>query len=157
MSGITISEALRLVPDKFRDVPKIYAEYSLLWLPLSATAAAVKATVTTQDDSYFLFTRVKGYVTDNASPPAEITAPQLTYTTQIGSNLIQPDQNPVHIADIITNATKNGGEELDYPIWVPPSTTLAMFMTNLTGATVMNVRVKCCGIRFLTSYKGSTN
>jgi hypothetical protein len=151
---MTISEALRLVPDEFRSMGKIWANYSLLYLPLALSAANAKATVTTQDDSYFLGMTMEAYATDTATPPVELTAPQATVLFQLASNLLMPDQNPVHVSTFNTCATKNGEEDLDFPIWVPPSTTLTGLVTNLT-ATAMNLRIRFRGIRFLTSIKGT--
>lgn len=151
---LSISEALRLVPDEFRNMGKLWSCYSMLYLPLAASAPNAKATVTTQDDSYFLALSMEAYATDTAAPPVELTAPQATLLLTLASNNLMPDGNPLHIATMNTNATKVGDEDLEFPLWIPPSTTLTAQVNNLT-ATAMNLRIAFKGIRFLTSVKGT--
>jgi hypothetical protein len=151
---LSISEALRLVPDDFRSMGKLWSCYSLVYLPLAASAANAKATITTQDDSYLLVMSMEAYATDTSATPLELTAPQATLTLLLASNFLMPDNNPLHLATLNTNATKVGDEDLEFPLWIPPATTLTGLLTNLTP-TAMNVRIAFKGIRFLTSVKGT--
>ncbi len=151
---VSVTEILRLLPDSKKNNARIWGAYSLLWLPLAASAAQVKATVTTQDDSDFVATRIKTYCTDNAAPPVELTAPQATFTFQIGSTNLFPDQNPVHVSNSNVAAAKDRGHELEYPVLIPAVTTLAAFLTNLTAA-VMNVRMVIYGVRVFNYQAGS--
>lgn len=145
---LSVTEVLRLLaPDK-QGKAMLWATYSLTWLPLAASAASVKSTVVTQDDSDFIPMRMKAYVTDNATPPVEVTGPQATFTLSIGSNSLMPDGTPLHIGAANVNATKGKGHEFEYPVIVARSTTMTALLTNLT-ATAMNVRIALFGIRIM--------
>lgn len=143
---ISVSEALRLLPDSKKSAARLWAGYSLTWLTLGASASNAKATVTTQDDSDFIAIRMKAYATDNAAPPAELPSPQATLTLSIGSNSMFPDGNPVSINDFVVNANDHRGHDFEYPVWVARQTTLTGLLTNLT-ASAMNVRITLFGIR----------
>lgn len=143
---VTISDVLRLLPDKKKNCARIWAGYSLLYLPLVASGSNVKATVTTQDDSDFVAMRIKAYATTNATPAVEVPAPQATFLLNVGSNQLFPDGNPEHIGNFVTNATKEGGQALDYPVYVPATTTLQAFTTNLTATDIM-LRIVVYGVR----------
>lgn len=149
---MNISEALRLVPPTFASAPKIWAQYTIPYTTLLASTANQVGKVTTMDDSYFLATSLTAYANNNATPPVELTAPQATYTITLASNNIQPDGNPVPVGLLITNATKRGGLELDYPLWVPPSTNLSTLVSNLTSS-AFNLWITFGGVRFLTAFQ----
>lgn len=152
---VTLSDVLRLMPDAMKTRARIWGEYSLTWLPLVASTSNIKASITTQDDSDFILMRLEAYATTNASPPVENGTPQATFTLQVGSNQIFPDGVPVHIGMINDNATKDGGQNVDFPTLVPAQTTLQAFANNLT-ATDMMLRISCWGIRVFRYDRGAT-
>lgn len=142
----TLSEVLRLLPDASKNAGRQWAAYSMLYLPLAASAANTKGSVATQDNSDFILMRIKAYVTDTATPPVENTTPQATLTLQIGDSQMFPDGNAVHIQNFAVSAADRRGHELEFPVRVPRSTNLVCFMSNLT-ATQMNVRLVFFGLR----------
>lgn len=148
----SLTEVLRLLPDNKKQAARSWAAYSLLWLPLAASAANIKASVTTQDDSDFIVMRIKAYATDNAAPPVELTAPQATITFTSGSTNLFPDGNAVHVADFAVSAGARMGHELEFPQLVARNTTLTALASNLT-ATAMNLRLVLFGLRVF-SYVG---
>lgn len=150
---VTLGDILRLMPDSMKNRARIWAEYSLTWLPLLASTTNIKASITTQDDSDFIMTRIEAYATTNASPPVEVAAPQATFTLQVGSNQIFPDGTPVHVGMINDNATKDGGQNVDFPTLVPAQTTLQAFANNLTATDIM-LRISVWGIRVFNYDRG---
>jgi hypothetical protein len=145
---IALHDVLDLLPAAKRKNARLDAFYSLTWLPLAASAAAIKATVTTQDDSDFIAMRLVAYTTDTATPPVENTTPQATLTLQIGSNQLMPDATGLHIGMLSASAAYRTAYEFSYPIWIARQTTLTGFLTNLT-ATAWNVRIHLEGIRIM--------
>lgn len=151
---ISVAEILRLLPDAKKNNARIWAGYSMLWLPLVGSTSTIKQSITTQDDSDFVAMRMKAYATTNASPPVEVPAPQAIFTLTIGSNQIFPDANPVHVGMIVDNATKEGGHDFEYPVYVPASTTLQAFATNNTSTDMM-LRITVFGMRIFNMTRGS--
>jgi hypothetical protein len=77
-----------------------------------------------------------------------VATPQATFTFQVASNLLQPDNTPIHIANFLQNQQKNGWWELDFPTMIRRNTQLQGFITDLSGVD-SNVRVVFGGIRLL--------
>jgi hypothetical protein len=141
-------DALSLMSQEQQKRARLEAFYSLTWLPLAASAGNAKATVTTQDDSDFLALRLRAYVTDTAATPAENETPQATLLLSIGSNVLMPDQNGLHIGTFTCSKASRAGLDFAFPTYVARSTTLTAFLTNLTP-TAMNVRIWLEGIRLM--------
>jgi hypothetical protein len=152
--SVSLTEVIRLLPDSKKNNGRIWAGYSLLWLPLAASTSNVKQTITTQDDSDFIVMRIQAYATTNATPPVENATPQATFTLSIGSNAIFPDNNPVHIGMFLDNATKEGGKDMEFPVLVPAQTTFTAFGNNLTATDIM-LRVTMFGIRVFNAPRPS--
>lgn len=150
----TLTEVLRLLPDNKRQAARSWAAYSLLWVPLAASASSIKASVTTQDDSDFVVMRIKAYATDTATPPVELTSPQATINFTSGSTNVFPDGNPVHVGNFAVSAGARLGHELEFPQLVARNTTLTALASNLT-ATAMNLRIVLFGLRVFSYAAGA--
>lgn len=150
-----LADVLRLLPAPLQGLQRLWGGYTLQWLTLGATASGLKASTTTQGDMYFVATRIMASATDNASPPAELAAAEVTLTMTLGPNALFPDANPVHLNNFLVGSTSDhGGHELEFPMLVAPSTALTAFATNLTGATVMNVRLTFYGFHITQAPRG---
>jgi hypothetical protein len=151
----SLSEVLRLLPPNRQNAARQWAYYSLLYLPLAASAPAAKATVTTQSDSDFIVMRIKAYATDTAAPPVENATPQATLDLRIADTAFGPDQNPVHIQAFAVSVAERRGHDLEFPVLVPRNTALVGFVANLT-ATAMNLRIHLFGVRIFGYDRGDT-
>jgi len=141
-----LGEVLRLLPDSRKGSARNWAAYTMLWLPLAANGASVKASTSTQDSSDFIAMRIKAYVTDTATPPVENTTPQATLLLQIGEASMMPDGNAVHLQNFAISAADRRGHDLEFPIYIQRNTTLVGLASNLT-ATAMNIRLTIYGLR----------
>jgi hypothetical protein len=131
--------ALRLLDMQGRaNDAKDFAGYSLEWLPLAANAQRQKATFTINSDVDFVALSATWYATDTANPPAEVLAPMITFNLSLADRQIYDKDTFLKAAfgQQITN-----GFPLMFPLWLPRSTTLNGFMTNLDAANARTVRL----------------
>jgi hypothetical protein len=143
----TLAEILSLIPTAKRNSARAWAAYSMQWLPLLASAAGVKGSVTTKDDSDFIVVRIKAYCTTNAIPPVENATPQATLDKlTIGSIAMFPDDNGQHLGQFAISSGDRRGHELEFPVWLPAQTSLNALLTNLTATDIM-VRLTFWGFR----------
>ncbi|MEP6494492.1 MAG: hypothetical protein ABJF01_17540 [bacterium] len=141
-----LSEVLSLLPAAKRQWPRAWVGYTIPFLPLLASAANVKGSVTTQDGSDFIAMRIAAYSTTNAVPPVENATPQATFTLALGALKIFPDDNAQPLQAYSVSTADRRGHELEFPQLVEGNTTLACYMTNLT-ATDMHIRFILWGVR----------
>lgn len=138
-----VGVALRLLDMQNRATDaKDFAGYTLEWLPLAANAQRQKASFTVNSDVDFVALSATWYATDTGAPPVE----QLTLQALINLSLAdrQVFDRDTHIKAAFGQQTTNGFPLL-FPLWLPRSSTLTGFLTNLDAANARNVRLTLSG------------
>lgn len=148
-----LGAALALLPKEQRTKAKEYAVYTMQWLPMNANAVKQKASFTVDANADFVGLIPVWYVTDTATPPVEIAAPQLTFNMNIQGGRVIFDKD-VRLKNAFGQMV-TAGFPFAFPLWVPRTGTLNGFLTDL-AATARQVEVAFHGFH-LYDREASTN
>lgn len=127
----TAALALALLPASQRARSMDYNAYSIEWLPLAASAAQQKASVTIDSSVDFVATEVSGEVTDTATPPVHNATPMATLQIQVADRKLF-DKDVMWTNFVGNIAAAPGVHVLPFPLFLPRATTVTGFLTNLT-------------------------
>jgi len=150
-----IGVALRLLDMQGRaGDAKDFAGYTFEWLPLAANAQRQKASFTVNSDVDFVAVSATWYATDTAAPPAEQLAPMALINLSLADRQIFDKDTFLKAAfgQQVTN-----GFPLMFPLWLPRSTTLSGFLTNLDAVNARNVRLTFSGFILHAGRNANTN
>lgn len=125
------------------DDAKDFAGYTLEWTPLAANAQRQKASFTIASDVDFVALGATWYAMSTANPPVEVAAPPLTVNLSLADRQIF-DKDTWLKAAIGQRVSGNEGD-LHFPLWLPRSTTLTGFLSNLDAANTFTVRITFTG------------
>lgn len=139
----TLGAALALLGKNGRlDDAKDFAGYTLEWTPLAANAQRQKSSFTINSDVDFVALAATWYATDTAAPPAEIAAPMVTINLALADRQVFDKDTFLKAA---FGQQTTGGFPLMFPLWLPRSTTLTAFASNLDAANARTLRLTLSG------------
>lgn len=148
-----LGAAVALLPQAWKTRAKEYGGYSLEWTPMTANTSNQKATFTTDANVDFVGLFPTWYVTDTAAPPVEQLTPQIMLQLSLSGGRNWFDK-PVHLKNFCGSQSTNGFP-FAFPIWLPRSSTVNAFITDLAGL-ARNVRITFHGF-VIYDREASTN
>ena len=144
MAVTSLGAALALLGKSGRlDDAKDFAGYTLEWTPLAANAQRQKATFTVQSDVDFVALGATWYAVTTAATPVETLTPPLTFNMSLADRQVFDKDTFLKAAIGQRNAGNEG--DLHFPFWLPRSTTLTGFLSNLDAANTFTVRITFTG------------
>lgn len=136
------------------DRAKDYAGYTLEWTPLAANAQRQKAQFTIDSNVDFVALFATWYAVTTANPPVETLTPPLVVNLALANRQIFDKDTFLKAA---FGQQSSNAFPLPFPFWLPRSTQLTGFLTNLDTANTFTVRLTFHGFILSTSRNANTN